>query len=86
MPDMSPELLRLRARIAAEERWGREPDRSAATNPARSAFLARFEKEADPEGVLPPEERARRAQNLRRAYMYRLALKSARARQVRKAS
>lgn len=42
--------------------------------------MAKFEREVDPDGVLPPDERARRAEHKRRAYFQRLALKSARAR------
>ena len=50
------------------------------TQPARDAFLARFEREVDPDCQLPPEERVRRAEHLRKAYFTRLAMKSARAR------
>ncbi len=53
------------------------------TGPARAAFLDRFEREADPDGVLSPGERARRAKHLRAAYFTRLALKSAQARRQR---
>jgi hypothetical protein len=42
--------------------------------------MRRFEREADPAGVLDPAERARRAEHLRRAYFTRLALASSRAR------
>lgn len=42
--------------------------------------MAKFEREVDPDGVLSPEERARRAEHLRKAHFQRLALKSARAR------
>jgi hypothetical protein len=44
---------------------------------ARAAFLASFEKKVDPEGVLPVEERRRRAEHLRRAHMKAMALRSA---------
>lgn len=71
------------ARIAIAERWGREPDRVQATSAARSAFLDRFEREADPDGVLSPGERQRRAASLRSAHMQRLALRSAQARRAR---
>lgn len=67
-------------RIAASERWARETDRTAATAPARTAMLAKFEQQVDPDGVLTPEERARRAAHARKAYFTRLALKSAQAR------
>ena len=68
------------ARIAASERWGHTGDRSAATAPARHGFRAKFELEADPDGVLPIDERARRADALQRAHMLRLSLASARSR------
>jgi len=60
------------ARIAAEISWARTPDRSARTRPAREAFLKRFEREVDPDGKLPPDERARRANHALRAHMLRL--------------
>jgi hypothetical protein len=55
------------------------------TASARSAFLARFEREVDPEGLLPPVERARRADTARRSYFTKLALASSRARSKRAA-
>lgn len=68
------------AAAAADDRWAREPDRSAATAPARQAFLDRFEREVDPEGKLNPQERAKRAASAKRAYFRRLAVKSAQSR------
>jgi hypothetical protein len=62
----------INARIAAEISWARTSDRSARTRPAREAFLKRFEREVDPDGKLPPEERRRRAEHAKRAYMLRL--------------
>jgi hypothetical protein len=59
-------------RIAAEISWSRTYDRSARTRPARQKFLQRFEREVDPNGVLPPDERRRRAEHAKRAYMLRL--------------
>ena len=70
------------ARIAAAERWARTPDRAAATEPARRGLRARFEREADPDGVLDAGERARRAQALMTAHMLRLARASAQARRT----
>jgi len=81
---LTPDQLRLRAEIGAHEKWAREPDRPAATAKARAAFLAKLEAEVDPAGVLPPEERARRAEHLRQAHMKRMALASSRARAARK--
>lgn len=51
---------------------------------ARQGFDARFEREVDPDGLLAPEERARRADFARRAHFARLGLQSAQAR-LRKA-
>ncbi len=62
----------MRARIAAEISWSRTADRSARTRPARQAFFRRFELQVDPDGKLPPEERARRAEHALRAYMLQL--------------
>jgi len=74
------------ARIAANERWAREPDRSAATQAARDGMARKFEDQVDPDRTLPPEERAKRADSARRAYYQRLARKSAQARRAKKAS
>ncbi|TDE34179.1 hypothetical protein [Actinomadura sp. 6K520] len=68
-------------RIAVLVSWSKTRDRKRRTKPGRDAFLARFEREVDPEGVLPLEERRRRAELAKRAYMLRLAKRSA---QVRK--
>ena len=72
------------ARIAAHTRWGRTVDRSKATAPARSAWEAGFEREADPDGVLTPAERAKRVKNLKSAHFTRLARLSAEARRRRR--
>ena len=80
---MSPAERTLRARMAAHAMHVRH-DARAVTAKARAAFLASFERAADPEGVLPPEERHRRAEHLRRAYFARLALASAKARRARR--
>ncbi len=77
---LTPEQRSLRARLAAHEKWAATVDPTAATEPARRAFLDRFEKQVDPEGILEPAERARRAAHAKKAYFSRLALKSARAR------
>jgi hypothetical protein len=73
----------LRARIAANTRWAFVTDRGAATAAARAAANARWDREVDPEGKLPPEERARRAASLRKAHFSRMALASAKKRRRR---
>ncbi len=68
------------ARIAAAERWGRTGDRTAATEPARRGLRAKFEREADPDGMLSAQERTRRADQLMHAHMLRMSRAAARAR------
>ena len=53
------------------------------TQAARDSFMARFERQVDPNGLLPMPERLRRAEAAKRAYFLGLALKSARARRSR---
>lgn len=53
---------------------------------ARRGFEARFEREVDPLGLLSPEERAKRAQRARTAWMLTLATRSAEARSNKKAA
>ena len=70
----------LRARIAAHLLHAQISDPAEHTAPARAAFLSRFEREVDPDGVLDPEERARRAEHAKKAYFLKLALASRKAR------
>ena len=72
----------MRGRIGAHSLHARYDPRKT-TAAARAAFLDRFEREADPDGVLDPSERARRARHLRAAYFARLALRSAQVRRRR---
>jgi hypothetical protein len=55
---MTPEQRRLRAKIAANARWSRPMARADQADAARSAILARLEREVDPAGTLSPDERA----------------------------
>lgn len=81
-----PQFRTQRARLGAWTSWARTEDRAARTLPGRRAFLDRFEKEVDPNGELPVQERAKRAEWARKAYYQRLAMKSAAARRLRKGS
>ena len=54
------------------------------TQPARTAFFARFERQVDPDGTLTPEERQKRADQAMRSYFSSLAVKSARVRRARR--
>ena len=80
----SPAQRALRARMAAHRLHAGITDPAAHTAPARAAFLGRFEREVDPDGLLDRRERARRAEHARKAYFLRLALASAHARGVRR--
>ena len=55
-------------------------DPKETTRKARETFMGRFEREVDPDGVLEPVERARRALCAKKLYFAQLALKSANAR------
>lgn len=59
-------------------------DARSTTRAARDAFMARFERQVDPDGLLPLSERARRTEAARKAYFNGLALKSAKARSARR--
>jgi hypothetical protein len=74
------------ARMAAYARWAKEPDRTAATAAARAAQQRKREDAVDPDHLLSPHERAKRAENLRRAELSRMALRSAQARRKRTAA
>ncbi len=80
---LTPAERSLRGSIASYESWAKTPDRSARTEPARNAQRQKFEDQVDPDGVLDPVERAKRADFAYRAHMKRLALKSAKARRLR---
>ena len=83
MASFVPDLNRsLRAKLAAHHKHAKYDPRES-TAAARRVFLDRFERKADPDGVLIPEERRRRASHLKKAYFLRLALKSAEARRRR---
>lgn len=84
-PKLSPKLRSAINTINAHKGWAMCPDRSARTAPGRAALLDRFETQVDPDGVLDPVERARRAENAKTAYFRELALKSALVRGRRKA-
>lgn len=70
--ELTPAQRVLRARIAAYTLHATHDSREL-TRPARDAFMARFEREVDPDAVLPRGERSRRAEAAKRAYFTRLA-------------
>jgi hypothetical protein len=83
--DVSPAERSLRGRLAAHTLHARR-DAHQTTAAARAGFLARFEREVDPDGALDPSERRRRAEQARRAYFARLSLAALQARRARRAA
>ena len=85
LQDVSPGEQSLRGRLAAHVlHAGRDPRQTTANG--RAAFLARFEQQVDPAGVLDPAERRRRAEHARRAYFTRLSLAAIQARRTKRAA
>lgn len=82
---MSPLERTLRARAAAHAMHAKNDSQQTSAN-GRAAFLASFEAQVDPDGTLPPEERRRRAEHARSAHFARLALASAKARRLKRAT
>jgi hypothetical protein len=79
---LTPAERSLRGRIGAYVLHSRYDSREL-TKAARAAFASKCEREVDPDGVLPLEERLRRAEMARKAHYARLALASAAARRKR---
>ncbi len=73
----------LRGRIGAHLLHATHDSRRL-TARARAAFLGSFERQVDPDGSLPADERRRRAAHARAAYFARLARRSAIVRAKRK--
>ena len=85
-PNLTPQERRLRGQLAAHTRWAACEDRTAATAAATKASLGRFERQVDPDGTLPPEERAKRAESAKKAYMAKIQLAAAKARRQKAAA
>lgn len=81
---LTPQERSLRATIAANTSWAKTEDRAARTANARAALREKFYDEVDPERKLPPAEREKRAENARKAYYARIALKAATAARKRR--
>lgn len=77
---MTPAQRTQRASIAANTRWGREPNRTKATAKARAGLHEKFLRLADPDMKLSEAQREKLAANLKKAHYRRMAMKSAEAR------
>lgn len=80
---MSPTERSMRGRLAVHTSWANTTDPKARTQPARDAFMRRFEDAVDPDRKLPEAERMRRAESAKKAHYVRLAMKSAAARKAK---
>jgi excisionase family DNA binding protein len=76
---VNEERMRMQRRAAAHALHSLYDSREI-TKAARDAFLARFDSIVDPDGVLTPRERNRRAGQARKAYFTDLARRSSKAR------
>jgi len=74
------------ARLAAYTLHSQVADPVARLEPARRGFRAKFEHEVDPDGVLDPDERERRADYAMKAHMARLRVKAIRAKAAKQAT
>ena len=85
MPRLTKAQRIVRAQIAADTRWAATPaaERKAAGERGQAGLRARFAREIDPNGVLPPAELAKRAENAYRVHMGRITF--ARLKKQRKA-
>ncbi|GLH97385.1 hypothetical protein [Phytohabitans aurantiacus] len=80
---------RLASAIGSLTRWSRvnsRDARTAALAPARAAMRRRWEAEADPDGVLSPNELEAAVKRLQAAHMRRMALASAKKRAAKPAA
>jgi hypothetical protein len=79
--DLSAEERSLRARIAVSERWAKTHDRTTATAPARAAAQrARWAREIDPDGVMPPAQLEARLEEMQRVHHMKVRLRAKTAR------
>lgn len=77
---------RTSAQIAAAVRWGNEPDRVKATEPARRGRRAKLEQQILTEHPdLSPDELEYRVNQLMKAHMLRMTLAAKKAREAKKA-
>lgn len=75
--NLTPSERTVLNRAAAHALHAQVVDPVAHTAPAREGFLSRFERQVDPDGTLPPDERARRADHAMRSHMSMLSARSA---------
>ena len=83
---LSPAQRSLRVLLAAHTHQSDAETQQAQAEQVDRASRDRFAEQVDPDHTLKPEERAKRARNARRAYYTALALRSSRARAIRRSA
>jgi hypothetical protein len=82
---LTEEQRRSRSRLAAHIQWSREPDRTGRTQAMRDGFLAKLERQVDPNGIYTPEQRAKMVEAARKAFYIRLGRATGKARRAKAA-
>lgn len=77
---LTREQRKLRAQIAAQERWAKPGARKRQSEVISDARIRQHEKLVDPDGTLDPKERRLCAEASLKAEMTRLALKASKVR------
>lgn len=70
------------AQAAVLKSWAFTKNRSARTQPAREKFWENLQKKVDPDGTMPPHERAQAAALLYKAHFLAMNAKSAKVRKA----
>ena len=83
MSSRDPAERRLIAGIGGNTGWANTVDRTARTEPGRTAFIDSFESKVDPDGLMSEAARKKAAANARRAHFQRMALKSVQSRRAK---
>ena len=76
---------RLKAQVGAYRSWAATPDRTARTEPGRTAFRENLERAVDPDMKLPESARQKMVDASIKAYYRELALRSVEARRAGRA-
>jgi hypothetical protein len=79
---LTPAERTARAKLAANARWAKTKNRTVATQPARDALLRKFENQIDPAGTMHPDERVKRAENLKQEHLARMRFQALKARRA----
>lgn len=77
-----PAERRRRSSIAGLTGWANTKDRRARARHAGAGLYRKFEREVDPDGTMPPRERAARAKTLYKLHLAKMTQRSIEARRA----